>query len=180
MKTKEIILVSLFAALTAVGAFVKISIIPTVPFTLQFFFCAFAGVLLSKKLATISQLLYVLIGLVGIPVFTEGGGIFYFLKPTFGFILGLILCSFVIGFVIEKFENVNFLKILFAVLCGLIVLYLIGIPYLYYILNFYMGKHKPIYAILSMFIPFFVVDIIKSVIVSIIATRLYSIFKNTN
>lgn len=66
METRELILVSLFAALTAIGAFIRIPI-PYVPFTLQFLFCAFAGILLGSKLRAISQIVYVLVGLIGVP-----------------------------------------------------------------------------------------------------------------
>ena len=73
MKARNLILTALFAALTAIGAFIRI------PFafssiTLQFFFTAMAGLLLGAKLGALSQLLYVVLGLVGVPIFAAGGG----------------------------------------------------------------------------------------------------------
>ena len=66
MRTKQLVLTALFAALTAIGAFLKIQIpvegIPAI--TLQFFFTAMAGLLLGAKLGALSQLLYVALGLV--------------------------------------------------------------------------------------------------------------------
>ena len=73
MKTKDLVLIALFAALTAAGGFINIPT-PFVPFSLQFLFCAYAGVLLGAKRALLSQLLYLAIGLAGLPVFTKGGG----------------------------------------------------------------------------------------------------------
>ena len=106
MKTKNLILVSLFAALTAVGAFIRIPI-PFVPFTLQYLFCAFAGILLGPKLGALSQIIYVGMGLIGIPVFTEGGGIAYVFKPTFGYLIGFIVAAYVIGKIAEKIQDIT-------------------------------------------------------------------------
>ncbi len=85
MKTKDLVLIALFAALTAIGGFLNIPT-PTVPFSLQFLFCAYAGVLLGWKKGMISQALYLAVGLSGLPVFAKGGGIGYVLQPSFGFL----------------------------------------------------------------------------------------------
>ena len=88
-RTYKMILVALFAALIAVGAFIRIPV-PLVPFTMQTFFVVLAGMLLGKKLGAASALVYLAIGLIGIPVFTQGGGIGYVLKPSFGYLIGFI------------------------------------------------------------------------------------------
>ena len=89
-KTLRMMLLSaLFAALTAVGAFIRLPAGPT-SITLQIFFSALAGILLGVKWGAVSQLLYVGLGLLGLPVFTMGGGLSYLLQPSFGFLLGLI------------------------------------------------------------------------------------------
>ena len=90
------ILCALFAALTAVGAFFKIPF-ALAAISLQFLFTAMAGVLLGAGYGALSQAVYVLIGLVGVPIFALGGGFSYIFQPTFGFLLGLIPCAFVIG-----------------------------------------------------------------------------------
>ena len=89
MKIKDIILTALFAALTAIGAFLKIPF-PLAAITMQSFFTAMAAILLGRKYGALSQGVYVLIGLVGIPIFALGGGFSYVFQPTFGFLLGLI------------------------------------------------------------------------------------------
>ena len=77
---------SLFTALIAVGAFINIPI-PVVPFTLQFLFTTLAGLLLGSKMGAVSVIAYMVLGLVGLPIFSEGGGIWYVFKPSFGYIM---------------------------------------------------------------------------------------------
>ena len=95
MTTRKLVRTALFAALTAVGAFLKIPLGPSA-ITLQFFFTAMAGCLLGSGCGALSQLIYVLLGLLGLPIFTAGGGFSYVLHPTFGFLLGLIPAAWVI------------------------------------------------------------------------------------
>ena len=145
-RTRAITLCGLFAALTAIGAFIKIPLPPPlVPFTLQFLFCALAGVLLGSKVGALSQLIYVLVGLVGIPVFTEGGGLHYVVKPTFGYLIGFVLGAYVIGLCVEKFKEINFKNLFIASLIGLIVVYVLGVVYMYMIYNFYIGNEMGVW-----------------------------------
>lgn len=81
IKTTDMVLCAMFAALIAVGAFIRIPI-PYVPFTLQLFFTTLAGLLLGPKLGAASSLVYMITGLIGIPIFTEGGGPGYILSPA--------------------------------------------------------------------------------------------------
>lgn len=136
-KTRMMILAALFAALTAVGAFIRFPL-GTMSVTLQFMFTAMAGVLLGAKWGAVSQAVYVVLGLVGLPVFTMGGGIGYVMQPSFGFLLGLIPTAWVIGRLTEK-ENGRW-RIARACLAGLAVLYLIGLPYMYLIMKLYLHK----------------------------------------
>ena len=88
--TRDLILCALFTALSAIGAFIRIPV-PLVPFTLQITFTTLAGLLLGSKKGAISVAVYVLMGLIGIPVFTQGGGFSYVLKPSFGFLVAFII-----------------------------------------------------------------------------------------
>lgn len=177
MKTKEMVLVAIFAALTAIGAFIRIPI-PYVPITLQIFFVFMAGLILGKKSAALSQLLYVFIGLIGIPIFTEGGGPGYILKPSFGYLLGFIAGAYVIGMVTKKGE-LNFKRSIIAGLAGIVVIYAIGVPYLYIILNYVVGAsitiNKTLQIGLFTSLPG---DIIKLLIVSLIAPKIYRSLRN--
>jgi biotin transport system substrate-specific component len=99
-------LVALFAALTGIGAFIRIPI-PYVPLSLQNLMVMFAGLILGGRLAALSQLVYILVGLLGIPIFVHGGGLGYVLQPSFGYLLGFIPGAYVIGRLIEKREPLS-------------------------------------------------------------------------
>ncbi len=147
MRTKHLVLTALFAALAAVGAFLKIPIpIPGIPaITLQFFFTAMAGILLGAKYGAISQAVYVLLGLVGLPIFTNGGGFSYVFQPSFGFLIGLIPSAWVIGKLCAK--TTTFWPMVLGLVAGLAVLYVFGTPYMGIILNAYMGKGLSVWQI---------------------------------
>ena len=136
-KTLMLVLTALFAALTAVGAFLRIPMVYS-SVTLQYLFTAMAGLLLGRRWGALSQAVYVLLGLVGLPIFTMGGGFGYVFQPTFGFLLGLIPSAFVIGKLAKR--PLTFWGTALAMLAGLAVLYAIGVPYMALIANAYLGK----------------------------------------
>lgn len=133
--TKEMTFCALFTVLTAVGAFLKIPV-PVVPFTLQFLFTMMAGLLLGGRLGAASVALYALLGLLGLPVFAEGGGFWYVLKPSFGYIIGFVIGSYVTGKMTEGLERLTFGRVLAANFAGLAIVYGMGMVYYYIISNF--------------------------------------------
>lgn len=135
IKTKDMILVALFAALTAVGGFISIPI-GSVPITLQSFFALLSGILLGPFLGALSQLVYVIIGLVGLPVFAGGsGGISAVFSPSFGYLIGFIVAPIVIGKITRSDQKITFVKALLACILGTLSIYIIGLPYMYIILK---------------------------------------------
>ncbi|MEG2274784.1 MAG: biotin transporter BioY, partial [Clostridia bacterium] len=92
----KLALSGIFIALIIVGAYIKIPT-PLVPVTLQFAFCLLAGLLLGGGNGAACVLIYILMGLVGIPVFVAGGGIFYVLQPSFGYMIGFVFGSYAAG-----------------------------------------------------------------------------------
>lgn len=164
---------SLFVALSAAGAFIKIPI-PLMPFTLQFLFTNLAGILLGKKYGSISVGVYVLIGLLGIPIFTGGGGPSYILNPTFGYLVGMCAGAFVAGFVCEKARSYEFKTTFLAGILNMITVYLIGFPYFLVIMKLYLGSDTAISALFVtgclMTVP---ADILKCVISSFLAKRIH-------
>lgn len=170
LKTKDMILVGIFASLGVVGA--KISIpIPPVPVTLQLFVCCFAGMLLGSKLGLLSQIVYILIGLAGLPVFAgASSGPAYMLSPTFGYVIGFALAAYTVGKISEKNRNFNIRIAALSVYSGIAVTYLIGVPYLYFIIKLYMGKNITVmYAIEKGLLPFIVKDILLGAVLTITA-----------
>lgn len=128
----------MFAALISVGAFIKIPI-PVVPFTLQFLFTTLAGLLLGGKLGFISVIVYIAVGLSGIPVFSQGGGINYILQPSFGYLIGFAVGTFVTGKIAESSKDFNYKILLIANFAGLAIVYTFGMVYYALISDFYLG-----------------------------------------
>ncbi len=169
-KTKWLVLTALFAALTAVGAFLRIPT-PWSSFTLQIFFVFMAGILLGPKWGALSQLVYVVLGLAGLPIFTAGGGLGYVLQPTFGFLLSYIPAAFVTG--LAAGGNPTKKRMAAACLAGLAVIYLVGLPYMALILNVYLGKGLDLAAILwAGMLPFLPWDAIKLIAAVFLAGKL--------
>ena len=67
-KVRDMVLSAMFVALIAIGAFIKIPI-PPVPITLQFLFVMMAALLLGTKLGVAATLVYIILGLIGVPIF---------------------------------------------------------------------------------------------------------------
>ncbi|MBI4863052.1 MAG: biotin transporter BioY, partial [Candidatus Riflebacteria bacterium] len=91
-----------FAALTAVGALVSVPIAP-VPVTLQSLVSLTAGAILGASHGAASQILYVLMGSMGLPVFAGGAaGTGHLVGPTGGYLFGLVACALVSGLLVER------------------------------------------------------------------------------
>ena len=82
------------------GAFIKIPFL-IVPFTLQTFFVLLSGNLLGARYGALSQALYIMIGLIGLPIFALGGGPGYIVQPTFGYLIAYPLGAFISGILIQ-------------------------------------------------------------------------------
>ena len=137
-RTKNLALCSLFVALIIAGAFIKIPI-PVVPFTLQLLFTMMAGLVLGGKLGAVSVGIYIAMGLLGLPVFAEGGGLTYVFKPSFGYIIGFAVASYFTGIIANKVSNPSYKRLFAANFIGLGMVYLFGMIYYYLISNFYLG-----------------------------------------
>ena len=138
-KTKNMILCAMFVALIAMGAFIKIPV-PVVPFTLQYLFTMLAGLLLGGKMGCLAVGIYILLGLIGLPIFAQGGGIGYIFQPSFGYIIGFAVGAFVTGVIANQKNRPSFLRLLAADFAGLLIVYLLGMVYYYLISAFYLGN----------------------------------------
>ncbi len=163
-KPRDAVFIALFAALTAVGAFIKIPI-PHVPFTLQTLMVMFAGLFLGSRRAALSQVLYLLLGLMGLPIFAQGGGPAYILQPSFGFLLGFIGGAFAIGKVLENRNDLTLARTLSALVLGQGIIYLFGLSYLYLNLNYILKKPLPLSSVVTIgFLVFIPGDAVKTMI----------------
>src|SRR5579875_1547142 len=135
LRALDITLVGMFVALTTIGANIT-SIAPFlhvggVPITLQTFFAVLTGLILGSRIGTIAMIVYMLVGLVGVPVFAGfSGGLRTILSPTFGFIVSFIVVAFIIGKIIERKTSLS--AYIAAALIGMAVNYLFGTNWMYF------------------------------------------------
>lgn len=176
-KTLNLIMCSLFAALIVVGAYIRIPV-PVVPFTLQLLFTMMAGLLLGGRWGAISVCVYIVAGLVGLPVFTDGGGIAYIFKPTFGYIIGFAVAAYVTGYIAHKTERPGYGRLLTANFIGLAIVYGFGMVYYYFIQLLYLDS--PI-GLWPLFFYCFLLavpgDIVLCILGAVLAKRLIPIVK---
>lgn len=141
--------------------------------TLQLLFCVLAGLLLGPKLGALSQIVYVATGLLGVPIFAEGGGPLYIFKPTFGYLIGFIVCAYVAGYISHLKQSRNISTNIIGSLIGLFFVYLLGVSYLYVIYNVYLKISKTIsWALYWGFLVCVPGDIFLCIVASIVAKRL--------
>lgn len=137
-KTRSMVLAAVFSALIAVGAFIRIPL-PFLSFSLQTLFVALADIVLGRKWAVVSILVYIAVGLAGFPIFSTGGGIGYIVQPSFGFLIGFILWVWVAGTIVERLQQRTVGRIFAAQVIGVLCMYAVALPYYYLIMNFYQG-----------------------------------------
>ncbi|MGR6837154.1 biotin transporter BioY [Syntrophomonas erecta] len=174
MSTREIVLAALFTALMCTLTILVRIFQPVVviPFSLQPLVMLLAASLLSPRGVFLSMLAYLLLGLVGLPVFSVPpyGGPAYVLIPSFGFILAFPIAGWVQARVLKHSSLLSFIG---AGVVAVIVYYLIGLPYMYLILSFYLGHTVDILQILKLgFFPFIIFDLGKVVVAAWLALEL--------
>ncbi|GHS87962.1 biotin biosynthesis protein BioY [Synergistales bacterium] len=136
--------------------------------------------MLGPKYGPVSQALYVALGLLGLPVFAGGvGGIYYVLKPSFGFLLGFIAASWTAGLLSRKFLNdngaVSVLRASAIAFAAEAVMYIVAIPCFYLNMNYITmadaGGMGLLRALQVAFVPFIITDSIKAVAAGWLAAR---------
>ena len=163
IRTKDLVLVALFSALIAVGAFIKIPFF-IVPITLQTLFVVLSGLVLERKFAVLSVIVYLMIGLAGFPVFANGGGINYIFSPTFGYLVAFAFATYFIASFKEK-------NIFLATGIGILIIYIIGLLYFVFLQYALNGKVYSIsFLLYNLFLIFLPGDIL-SCVVAIIGYR---------
>jgi biotin transport system substrate-specific component len=175
--TRDLILAGLFSGLMIAGAGLRIQF-PLVPLTFQPFFAILSGLLLGPSLGLLSQSAYILLGLVGIPVFAGGSaGLLYVLKPTFGFLIGFALSAWLSGWMAGLRVKPGFAWILASAFSGLVVLYFVGILYMYGIQAFYLAKAVTLADIAAGMLPFFAKDAVLFAGASAVSARMIPLLR---
>lgn len=174
MKTKELVLAALFAALIGVLGLIPpipLGFIP-VPVTAQTLGVMLAGCFLGRKTGTISVLLFMVLILIGLPLLSGGrGGPAVFVSPTAGYLLSWPLAVFCIGYATEKLWSklAMWKLIIINFVFGVVLISLIGAPVMALITN------TSVWAGLVGATAFLPGDCIKAVIAAIIAMQLKAI-----
>ena len=162
--TKSIVFTALFAALTAACAFISIPVPGTpIPIVLQNMMAVLSGMLLGPVLGTVSTVVFILAGLLGLPVFNGGtGGFAKLMGPTGGFIIGYAISSLVAGLIMGKPRldgKKHVVQTILAALLGFAVMYIPGV------LHFMNSMEKTLRETMILcVIPYLPGDLIKMVI----------------
>lgn len=170
---KRMIVISLLAAVLSISAYISIPLpISTVPFTLQSLFLMVIALSMPISISFPTVGLYLLLGVIGLPVFSNGtSGLTVLFGPTGGYLFGFLFSTIVIGFIKEKLEY--FFGYLFAALVGGIgVVYLFGVLGLMYVLGASFDK-----ALAIGVIPFLPLDLVKVLVSSTFVYKYRNQFK---
>ena len=168
---KSLIIIFLGSIVLAISAKVKIPFYP-VPMTMQTFVVLFLGISFGYKIGLATISLYLIEGLVGLPVFSNsperGVGIVYFTGPTMGYLIGFMSACILASFV-KKDDNylIIFLKLIFSVS----TIYILGVIWL----GTLIGWDKPIFELGVT--PFLLAEIFKISLLTILAKKIFKFRK---
>lgn len=166
LSIKEMSTVAIFSALTAILAQISIPLPFTpVPITFQILAVYISSIILGSKLGTLSQIIYVLLGAVGIPVFANfSGGLHSIVGPTGGYIISYPIIAFIIGKLSEK--ELPFVTTILGLLFSLLVCYSMGVLQLSFVTKITIQK-----AVAAGALPFIPLDIVKIIIAYLIGIK---------
>ena len=167
MNTKHLTLIGLMAAVACIlGPWSLVIPISPVPISLGTFAVFLTVYILGMKMGTISVAIYILLGAVGLPVFTGfSGGIGKVLGPTGGYIVGYLFMALVIGFFVDKWQT-NYVFIVLGMVLGTAVLYLFGTLWLAKQGGMSFGA-----ALAAGVIPFIPGDLVKMALAVLVGTQ---------
>lgn len=165
MKTKNIALIGLMAAVLCILGPLALPIpVSPVPISMGSFAVYLTAYILGLKKGTVSLCIYLLLGLVGLPVFTGfSGGIGKVLGPTGGYLVGYIFMTLICGFFVDRWKT-NYGLIFLGMILGTLALYLFGTLWLAKLANMSF-----IAALGVGVIPFIPGDLAKIVITMLVA-----------
>lgn len=177
----SMILIALFTTLTIIGTQITVPL-AIIPITLQTLFVLSAGMLLGSLRGSLSQLLYVAIGLAGFPVFARGqGGPQMIFSVSFGYLLGFIAAPIAVGAVLRAARRVTSLSVLAAGLAGTAVIDLFGVTYILTLFNAFTAKPLPADRVFSaILLPTIPGDLLKVVVLALTIPYLHRVLSRQN
>ncbi len=163
---------SMFGALTAIGAYIIIPL-PPVPITLQTLFLNLAGALLGGYLGALSQVVYILLGVIGLPVFAGGkAGLGVLIGPTGGYLFGFVAAAFVVGKLIALRKKPGLVWTVVSMVAGMVIIYSLGVFQLTLVAKLSVEKAITVGAL-----PFLPGDAVKIVLAALIYLKTRDILK---
>ena len=169
-KTYDIVYIAVFAVIMAICSW--ISIPAAVPFTLQTFGVFIAVGVLGGKRGSLSVLVFILLGAIGIPVFANfSGGIGVLAGPTGGYILGFLF-SALLMWAMEKLPGKKSVMQIVSMIAGLIVCYAFGTVWFVIVYGRMNGPIGFTAALASCVVPFIIPDIIKIALAYVLSRKL--------
>jgi len=155
----KVALITFFVFLTALSSKVRIYLpFSPVPVTLQTFSVILSGIIL-KEVGAVSQIVYMVLGLLGLNLFAKGGGLSYVTSSTFGYVVGFVFASFVAGYFTRKYSSTKL--ILLGVVLANAIIYLFGLVGLYAYFLRVNGVANIIHLLQIGVFPFVPFDIVK-------------------
>jgi biotin transport system substrate-specific component len=162
-----------FAAVTGMAAQVRIPLpFSPVPVTGQTFAVLLAGVVLGARYGGLSQGLYAGLGMAGVPWFTgTAAGVGHVLGPTGGYIVGFLFAAVMVGLAVDRVPRARRFPLLLGVLgLGSLVIYAVGVPWLYVWASVLDGQAVTLQSVLTMGLyPFIPGDLLKLVAAALVA-----------
>lgn len=160
---------AMFGAMTAIGAYIIIPL-PVVPITLQTFVMYLAASLLGGRLGALSQTVYILLGVIGLPVFAGGkAGLGVLIGPTGGYLMGFIIGAYIIGKMLESRKHSGYVWIALSLILATAVIYICGVAQLLVVAQLSLKK-----AIIAGVLPFLIGDVIKIAAATLLITKIKS------
>lgn len=167
-KSRELVNLALFLMLLIIASQIKLYI-GMIPITLQLLVVLLMGLFLNIKQIIVVILTYITLGLIGLPIFSSGGGIAYLISLSFGYIIGFLF----LAIIINVFKN-KMLGILF----GYLSLYMVAIGYADFLLKFVYKSPIPLRQMLVGYWAIFVIsDFISILTATIIYKRLKDVIR---
>jgi len=170
LKAKDMTLCAFFAAITAICSLISVPIgISAVPFSLGIIGVMLSGSLLKPLPALISQLIYLLLGIIGLPVFSQfQAGFSVIAGHTGGYLAAYPVMALVIALLLKSKKSRKYITVFFPMLVSLIICYLIGCVWLAFSTGITFQA-----ALISGAVPFIIPDIIKTVLAALLSVAVY-------
>ena len=155
LRTKSLIKISLFTAVICILSLVRIPVLP-VPVSLTFFAVNTIILISDLRISFISLLLYLVLGLIGLPVFSQGGGIGYVFNMSFGYLLGFLIAPLISGFFTKKINLNEFKKNMMLSGINILTVYFFGVLYAYFLSYIYLGITMDIKYLITYYVLIFI------------------------